>query len=118
MKKTERKSWRENTIFRSEFKDSTNSLLISVIHRYEGESPNPNQLAFLEFFGDCEDTDGEIVKRRKKYEITQRTAAEIVEAMEGLARYEQVRQRPEFAREYFRQLSEGFVISLKHSAEQ
>jgi hypothetical protein len=117
MKKTERKIWRENTIFSSEFKDGTNCLRISVIHRYEGESPNANQHAFLEFFGDCEDGDGEIVKKRKKYEITQRTATEFVEAMEGLARYDQVRHRPEFAREYFRQLSEGFVVSLKHSTE-
>jgi hypothetical protein len=38
--------------------------------------------------------------------------------MKALAVHEEVRQRPEFRREYFRQLREGLTVSLKHSPEQ
>jgi len=113
MSNTPPKSWRETTTFRAELKDENGSIAIAVILRYQGDSPNPTRRASLEFVGPCEDADGTVVLRRKNYLLTEKTAAAIVEAMQSLAAYEQTRRRPEIARQYFRAMTDEFVISLK-----
>lgn len=113
----EPKSWREQVRFRSTFTSSNDRLTLSGILRFDEGSPNPRPSCVLEFFGDCENEDGEMVKRKKRYEITPAIAATIVEAMQVLGRFENDRP-PEILRERFIETAGGFVLSLKQTPEK
>ena len=117
MKTKEGKFWREQTHFCSKFANANDGLTLFGILRFEGDSPNAKQSSVLEFFGDCEDEDGELVKRKKRYDITPEIAADIVDTMKALAPFEKDRP-PEIARERFREAAGGFVVSLKHTPDK
>ena len=110
--KEEPKLWREQVRFRSEFVSTgaNDRLTLSGILRFDEGLPNAKPSCVLEFFGDCENEDGELVKRKRRYNITPAIAADIVDAMQVLARFENDRP-PEIARERFREAAGGFVVS-------
>jgi hypothetical protein len=115
--KKEPKSWREQVRFRSTFTPSNDRLTVSGILRFDEDSPNPRPSCVLEFFGDCENEDGEMVKRKKRYDITPAIAATIVEAIHVLGRFENDRP-PEILRERFIETAAGFVLLLKQTPEK
>jgi hypothetical protein len=85
MKNEEPKFWREQTHSCSKFTNGNDALTRSGIFRFDGDSPNGKPRSVLEFCGECEDKDGRLVKRRKRYDITTEIATDIVKAMEAFA---------------------------------
>lgn len=117
MKKQEVDFWHEEIRFRSDFTNGNDKLTLFGTQHYEGGSPNAKHRSVLEFFGDCEEEDGEIVKRRKHYDITPELAANIIEALKKFAPFEKERP-PKIGRERFRKAADGFVVSLKQTPDK
>lgn len=115
--KKEPKLWREQVHFTSRFINASDRLTLSGILRFDEDSPNAKRSCVLEFFGDCEDKSGELVKRIRRYDITPAIAADIVEAMQVLARFEHDRP-PEISRERFRESAGEFLVSLKQTPDK
>jgi hypothetical protein len=117
MAKSGEKQWREQTHFCSQFSSGSDTLTITGIRRHEGDSPNGITTYTLEFFGECEDGDGELIKRRKRYNITGQKAAAIVDSFKALALHEN-EPPPKMSREYFAEAGHGFIVSLKRTPEK
>ena len=117
MKKKEPRFWRDQLHFLSDFKNGDDTLALYGVHHFEGGSPNAKQGAVLEFQGICEDADGKLVKRKKRYDITPEIAADIVDAIKTLAPFENDKP-PQIGRERFRETASDFVVSLKQTPDK
>ncbi|HXL09736.1 MAG TPA: hypothetical protein VN966_05915 [Candidatus Bathyarchaeia archaeon] len=114
MKKQEVDFWHEELQFCSDFTNGNDKLTLFGAQHYERGSPNAKHRSVLEFFGDCAEEDGEIVKRKKRYDISPELSANIIEALKKFAPFEKDRP-PKIGRERFRKAADGFVVSLKQT---
>jgi hypothetical protein len=87
------KIWREQTIFQTRFVDGSKSLTFTLVRRFLGDSPNATGIATLEFVGECETADGEIVNRVKRYDISGEIGTNLIQHLEDLSRFERERLR-------------------------
>ncbi len=117
MSENEPKRWREQTQFYSTFANGDSKLTLSDINRFDGGSLNPMPALVLEFVGECEDRDGALVRRKKRYNITPAIASDMVKAMENFGRFERDRP-PNIVREHFQEVAGGFVVSLKRTPDK
>jgi hypothetical protein len=53
--------WRDQVHIREVFANGDNTLTICGIYRFVGNNPNAAPRCELEYFGTCEDPDGEVV---------------------------------------------------------
>lgn len=116
-KKKEPRFWREQLQFVSEFKNAGDALALYGILHSEGGSPNAKLRAVLEFRGTCEDPDGELVTRIKRYDIIPEVASDIVDAIKALAPFENDKP-PKVGRERFRETTGEFVVSLRQTPDK
>jgi hypothetical protein len=115
--KREVKTWHEEVRSYAEFTDGNNKLILFSTLYYEGGSVNAKLRSVLEFTGVCETENGNLVVRRKRYDITPEIAATIAEGLQALEPYEKGRS-PKIGRERFRVVEGGFVLSLKQTPDK
>jgi hypothetical protein len=107
-----------NADFVEELKDVTGSRgALKIVGIWEidlgGKDQTPTRRAYIEFCGEAQASNGQLIELRRRYEISKDLAEEMLKAFDDFRGREFSRRPPRTMREYMMDVRDGFTVMLR-----